>query len=190
MKLSVLGIIPKRFRRRGCMVTLTILLRALLNFMGLAALLPVLYLILDSDSIHSNRYLAGLYDAMGFGSDTAFVTAVSGTIVAFIVVKSLINIGLYRFERDYIYALYRYLSRNLYIGYFNRGLAFIKHSNSAVLSRNVNVVCYTFVVGVLRPLATIFSEVMLFILLFGAIAIYTPLASLLPIAIFVPSAWL
>lgn len=190
MKLSVLGIIPKRFRRRGCMVTLTILLRALLNFMGLAALLPVLYLILDSDSIHSNRYLAGLYDAMGFGSDTAFVTAVSGTIVAFIVVKSLINIGLYRFERDYIYALYRYLSRNLYIGYFNRGLAFIKHSNSAVLSRNVNVVCYTFVVGVLRPLATIFSEVMLFILLFGAIAIYNPLASLLTIAIFVPSAWL
>ncbi|MGN0007354.1 MAG: ABC transporter ATP-binding protein [Alistipes sp.] len=190
MKRSVFGIIPKRFRRRGCMVTFTILLRALLNFMGLAALLPVLYLILDSDSIHSNRYLAELYDAMGFGSDTAFVAAISGAIVAFIIVKSLINLGLYRFERDYIYALYRYLSRNLYVGYFNRGLAFIKQSNSAVLSRNVNVVCYTFVVGVLRPLATIFSEAMLFILLFGAIAIYNPLASLLTIAIFVPSAWL
>lgn len=190
MKFSALGIIPKQFRGRGYLVTFTIWLRALLNFIGLAALLPVLYLILDSESIHTNRYLATLYAAFGFHSDTAFVAAVSGAIVVFIVAKSLINLGLYRFERDYIYALYRYLSRNLYIDYFNRGLSFIKQSNSAVLSRNVNVVCYTFVSGVLRPLASIFSEAMLFVLMFAAIAIYSPLAALLTVAIFVPSVWL
>lgn len=190
MKFSALGIIPRQFRRRGYVVTFTILLRASLNFIGLAALLPVLYLILDNDSIHSNRYLATLYNVLGFGSDTAFVAAVAGAIVVFIIIKSLINLGLYRFERDYIYALYRYLSRNLYIDYFNRGLSFIKKSNSAVLSRNVNVVCYTFVAGVLRPLATIFSEAMLFAMLFAAIAIYNPLAALLTVAIFVPSVWI
>lgn len=172
------------------MVTFTILLRALLNFVGLAALLPVLYLILDSENIHSNRYLSEIYDTFGFGSDTSFVASVTAAMLLFITVKCLVNLALYRFERDYIYALYRYLSRNLYIDYFNRGLSFIKSSNSAVLSRNVNVVCYTFVAGVLRPLASIFSEAMLFAMLFAAILIYNPTAALLTVAIFVPSVWL
>lgn len=190
MKQSVLGIIPRQFRTRGYLVTFTILLRALLNFVGLAALLPVLYLILDSENIHSNRYLSEIYDTFGFGSDTSFVASVTAAMLLFITIKCLVNLALYRFERDYIYALYRYLSRNLYIDYFNRGLSFIKSSNSAVLSRNVNVVCYTFVAGVLRPLASIFSEAMLFAMLFAAILIYNPTAALLTVAIFVPSVWL
>jgi hypothetical protein len=123
------------------MVTLTILVRALLNFLGLAALLPVLYLILDSENIHSNQWLSTIYNHLGFTSDTNFVIVLTTIMVLFIILKSGANILLYRFERDYIYDLYRYLSRNLYIDYFNRGLSFIKNSNSAVLSRNVNVVC-------------------------------------------------
>lgn len=187
MRNSVLKIIPNSFRAKGCAVAATILLRSLLNFMGLAALLPVLYLILDSENIHSNNYLSTLYNHFGFTSNTNFVIAIAIAVVVFIAVKCLINLLLYRFERDYIYSLYRYLSRNLYISYFNRGLSFIKSSNSAVLSRNVNVVCYTFVAGVLRPLATIFSESMLFALIFVSIAIYNPVAAALVVAIFIPA---
>ena len=187
MKNSVLKIIPNSFRTKGCVVAVTILLRSLLNFMGLAALLPVLYLILDSENIHSNAYLSALYNHFNFSSNTNFVIAVATAVVVFIAIKCLINLLLYRFERDYIYSLYRYLSRNLYISYFNRGLSFIKSSNSAVLSRNVNVVCYTFVAGVLRPLATIFSESMLFALIFISIALYNPTAAALVVAIFIPA---
>ncbi len=190
MKLGVFNIIPKQFRAKGYAVTLTILLRAILNFMGLAALLPVLYLILDSDNIASNPILSTLYNHFGFSSDLNFVIAVVVSVVAFIAFKSLLSLFLYRFERDYIYSLYRYLSRNLYIDYFNRGLSFIKSTNSATLARNVNVVCYTFVSGILRPLAVIFSEAILFVLLFIAIAIYSPIAALLTMAIFIPAGWL
>ena len=190
MKKGILKIIPRSFRAKGCMVTATILIRTVLNFMGLAALLPVLYLILDSENIHSNSWLSAIYNYFGFSAETSFVVSVSVAVVAFIVVKCLLNLFLYRFERDYIYSLYRYLSRNLYIDYFNRGLSFIKNSNSAVLSRNVNVVCYTFVAGVLRPIAVIMSEVMLFALLFIAIMIYSPIAAALTVAIFIPTVWI
>lgn len=190
MKLGVLNIIPRSFRRGGVWVCVTIFIRVLLNFMGLAALLPVLYLILDSQSIESNSLLAGVYNYFGFTSDVSFVASVAGAVVGFIAIKCGINLLLYRYERNYIYSLYRYLSRNLYIDYFNRGLSFIKASNSAVLSRNVNVVCYTFVSGVLRPMAVLLSEAMLFILLFASIALYSPLAALLTVAIFIPAVWL
>lgn len=190
MKKGLLNIIPRAFRAKGYLVTFTIFLRALLNFVGLAALLPILYLILDTESIHTNPIMSKIYNSCGFDSYTSFTFAVAAAMVLFIAIKCLLNLALYRFERDYIYSLYRYLSRNLYIGYFNRGLSFIKASNSAVLSRNVNVVCYTFVAGVLRPMAVILSEVMLFIMLFVSIAAYNPLAAILTIVIFIPAVWL
>ena len=190
MKTTILKVIPHSFRAKGCLVTLTIFVRALLNFVGLAALLPVLYLILDIEAIHTNPIAQRVYEYFGFSSDVAFVIAVAAAMVAFVIIKNLIGLGLYRVERDYIYALYKYLSRNLYIDYFNRGLGFIKSSNSAVLARNVNVVCYTFVAGVLRPMASILSEVMLFLMLFIAITLYSPLAAALSIGIFIPTIWL
>lgn len=187
MNRSFVHIIPPRFRRRSLWVTLTVFLRALLNFVGLAVLIPVLIIILDTDGIRSNRYLAALYDFGGFTSDRAFILAVCGGVVAVILLKSLVNLALYKVERNFIYDLYRELSRRLYIDYHNRGLGFIKGSNSAILARNVNVVCLTFVTGVLMPVAAIASEAMLFVMLFGSLAIYNPLVSLLTLLIFLPS---
>ena len=181
---------PQQFRLRGIGVCLTILVRALLNFLGLAALLPMLYLILDSDNMHSNGALEWLYSTLGFESDKHFVYAVSAAMLLFILLKNLVNLCLYRVERDYIYSLYKHLSRTMFVGYFARGLHFIKRSNSAVLSRNVNVVCYTFINGVLRPIATLASEVILLVLLFVSIAVYSPQAALLVVLVFLPAAYL
>ena len=189
MKHGILEIIPKSFRGRSIRVAVTILLRAILNFVGLAMLVPVLVLILDTDTIHTNRHLNAIYEALGFSSDSWFVVAVCAAVVMIIVLKCLVNLGLYTTERNFIYDLYRYLSRRLYIDYHNRGLGFIKSSNSSILTRNVNVVCLTFVVGVLRPLASIASEVMLFALLFVALACYNIVAAALILAIFIPAAW-
>ena len=152
-------------------------------------LVPVLVLILDTDTIHTNRHLNAIYEALGFSSDSWFVVAVCAAVVMIIVLKCLVNLGLYTTERNFIYDLYSYLSRRLYIDYHNRGLGFIKSSNSSILTRNVNVVCLTFVVGILRPLATIASEVMLFALLFVALACYNIVAAALILAIFIPAAW-
>ena len=150
----------------------------------------MLYLILDAESIHSNAYLQAIYEAFNFSSESRFAIAVAVAVVLFIVIKNLINLLLYRAERDYIYALYRSLSRSLFVSYFSQGLQFVKGENSAVLSRNVNVICYTFITGVLRPLATLASEVMLLLMIFISIAIYSPLGAALAVAVFIPVALL
>ncbi|MEG2239826.1 MAG: ABC transporter ATP-binding protein [Alistipes sp.] len=190
MDLSILHIIPQTFRRRAYFVTLTIFLRALLNFIGLALMLPVLMLILDTESIHTNRYLIAVYDFFGFTSDSAFVITICIAVVVIISGKCLLSLALYKVERNYIYDLYSYMSRRLYIEYRNRGLLFIKNSNSSILARNVNVVCLIFVTGILKPIASIISEVMLFGLLFITLSLYNPLVALLILAIFVPAIWL
>lgn len=190
MKSRLTAVIPRSFRRRTVAVCGTIFIRALLNFCGLALLLPVLALILDARNLHANRYMEAFYRWGGFADDRTFTVAVCLGVVAVIVLKNLAVLALYRYERNYIYDLYACLSRRLYVGYHNRGLGFVRNANSAELARNVNVVCLTFVAGVLRPIATIASEAMLFLLLFGALVCYNLPVALLTLAVFLPSVWL
>lgn len=53
---ETIGIIPRAFRRRGVWVACTLLLRAGLNFLGLAMLLPVLALVLDPAASRAAGY--------------------------------------------------------------------------------------------------------------------------------------
>jgi len=186
---QTLKLIPEPFRRRGIGVAFSLFVKAGLNLVGLAMLLPVLALALDPDSLTGEGYMARCYEALGFHYTKQFAWFTAGVIVGVIALKSLLTIALSRIERRYIYDLYATLSRRLYTTYHRRGLPFIKSQNSAVLARNVNVVCLSFTAGVLKPAATILSETMLLVLLFSALAVYAPVASLLTIAIFLPSMW-
>ena len=186
MKRLFTSIIPKSYRRRAVGVAVTIFVRALLNFVGIALFVPVLVVILDRESITKEGYFSAIYDGLGFSSYTSFAITISLGVVAVIILKNIIALLLYRSERNFTYGLYKHLSERLYIGYHNRGLGFIKHSNSALLTRNVNVVSLMFVVGVIKPIATIIGEIMLFALLFVAMMCYSPIAALLAVAVIIP----
>ena len=165
---------------------MTIFLRAVLNFVGVAMMIPLLIIMLDRDSLDSTPLFGKIYDLFGFTSYEGFVCGMCVAIVAIILLKNLLVITLYRFERDYIYSLYRTLSTRLFTNYYDRGLSFVKQNNSAVLTRNVNAVSLMFVAGVLKPIATIAGEVMLLALLFIALLCYSPMAALLAIVVFIP----
>ena len=158
---SILRSLPAAFRRRGLRIAATLVLRAVLNLAGLAALLPVLTLVLDPAGFEGDGPLATVYVWSGVASPRTFALAVCGAVVGFIVLKCGVNFLLARAERRYIYDLYRTLSRRLYVTYHDRGLPFVKSSNSAVLARNVNVVCLAFTAGVLKPAAAIAAEALL-----------------------------
>ncbi len=186
MKERLWNSIPHEYRRRAIWVAITIFIRAILNFIGIAMMIPLLVIMLDRDSLTTTPWFNDLYHLFGFTSYEGFVCGVCAAIVAIILVKNLLVIFLYRFERDYIYSLYRTLSTRLFTNYYGRGLAFMKYSNSALLTRNVNVVTLMFVAGILKPIATIAAEVMLLTLLIVALACYSPMAALLAIVVFIP----
>ena len=179
-------IIPHSFRRRTLGVVVTIFLRAILNFVGVATLIPILILIVDSSNITSTGYLNWLYNALGVDSYPRFAIIVCLCVVGIILIKNIAVIYLYRFERDYIYSLYKHLSERLYESYYRKGLGYIKHSNTAVLTRNVNVVSLIFATNILKPIATIIGEGLLLVLMFVALTIYSPIIALIAVGLFLP----
>ena len=180
-------IIPPEYRRRGMVAAVAILLRAILNFFSIAMLVPLLTIILDSDNIATYPIVGDLYAIMGNPSTSRFALVVAVGVVVLIIIKSAVSLFLYRYERDYVYNLYGYLSRKLYINYYTRGYAFVKSSNSAELSRNVNLVCLNFVAGVLRPLAVMAGEVLLFVLIGVALACVDVVVVLVVLAVLLPA---
>ncbi len=179
-------IIPHCFRRRTLGVVMTIFLRAILNFVGVATLIPILILIVDSSNIATTGYLSWLYNALGVDSYQTFSIIVCLGVIAIMVLKNVAIIYLYRFERDYIYSLYKHLSERLYEGYYHKGLGFIKHSNTAILTRNVNVVSLLFATNILKPIATIIGEGLLLLLMFVALLLYSPIIALIAVGLFMP----
>ena len=178
--------IPSNYRGRAAWVVVTIFMRALLNFVGVAMMVPLLVIILDSESINTIAPLREAYNMLGISSYESFALVMCAVIVGVIVVKNLVVLALYRYERDYIYGLYSALSKRLFMSYYNQGLHFIKHNNSALLTRNVNVVSLMFVAGVLKPMATILGEVVLLVMLFVALVCYSPTVALFALVALLP----
>ena len=61
-------VIPNSFRRNTIGVVVTIFVRALLNFVGIATMLPILLLIINSGDITSIDYLDKLYNILNCSS--------------------------------------------------------------------------------------------------------------------------
>ena len=142
-------------------------------------------MIIVGGDIEANPYMSKAYEWLGLSAE-GFVAAVCGMVVGVLVIKNVLNQLLYRAERSYIFSLYKYLSRRLYVSYYQRGLGFIKRSNSAHLARDVNAVSLMFATGVLKPMAQIAGEIMLLLIFLTALVLYSPYLALVAMAIFVP----
>ena len=180
---SIIDIIPASYRRCGLWVTIGIVVRALLNFIGVAMLVPLFVVVLDPEAQHSGIF-ATLNNNLKLSNESNLVIYMCAAVLGLIILKNLAIILLHRHENSYILSVYTALSRQLFIGYYNRGLSFIKEHNSAHLGRNVNAISLMFATGVLKPLMTIAGEAILLALIFTALAIYSPLSALLAASIF------
>ena len=148
-------------------------------------LVPILVLMLDAQSMAENRAFVQLGEWLNINDYQTLVIVICSIVVGIILIKNLLIMLLYRYERNFVFSTYKHLSRQLYLGYYAHGLSFINHNNSAHLVRNVNVVSLMFATGVLKPLASILGEVLLLVLIFTAVAIYSPVAALLAAVLFV-----
>ena len=116
----IIRILPKEFYRPGLWIVATVPVRALLNLVGVAALLPVLQLVLDDNP-----------------TDFTPVTICLG-VLAVIILKNILNIALAAYQNRYLLKLYRYFSTALFSNLYKKGLLYIKGRNSAEISHEIN----------------------------------------------------
>lgn len=160
-------LLPKE-RKEAARVAGVVFLTALLDFVGIASLLPILYLLLEKDGDRS--------------------TVLFFCLLAFVVVllKGWAATGLQKVQHRFLLSLYKRLSLSLYTSYYQRGLLYIRERGAGRLSFEVNNVCFGFSQGVLMPLLRMASDAMLLLLTTVAFLLYDGATMLLLYASFVP----
>ena len=155
-------------RKKGCRMAMSVFLSALLDLMGLAALLPVLY------------YLLGEGDKHEAALQFCFLA------IGIILVKSVLSTCFIRYQNQCLFSFYKRLSFSLYSSYYCRGLLFIREQGSSRLGYQINSMCYAFSHSLLAPIFRMMGDVLLMILVTLALLLWNGKTVMLLYASFIP----
>ena len=165
---EIIQLLPEKQHKRGIWVAFSVLLRAILDFAGVAALIPILLVVAKQDG--------------GRG----MMLALCGAVLLFVLLKNALVAFLARVQSRYQLEIYREFSRRMFANYYHRGLLFLKGKSSVQLGHEVNYVCYMFSSCVLAPVFCMAGEAVLVLLMVTALIVWEPLAGFLLCASFLP----
>ena len=165
---QIFGLLTQEEKKRGVWVAFSVLARALLDFAGVAALIPILLTV------------------FGEKADLKQALLVCLAALAFVLLKNAASIGLMRFQSRFLLDLYKEFSRKMFCNYYRRGLLFLKSKSSVQLGHEVSFVCYMFSLCVLSPIFRIAGEALLLLLMVSALMIWEPMVGMLLCLGFLP----
>lgn len=165
---KILLLLPEKERRTWYWVGVAFFVQALLDFASIAALIPVLVILLGDNPNKGKALLLCV------------------AVLVFIIAKNLMAYGLTRFQSTFLLRLFRYFSHGLFHNYYHRGLLFFKGKSVAKLSSEVTFICYAFSLNVLQPIMTLLGSGLLILLMVSALLFWEPLAGFLLCLGFVP----
>lgn len=155
--------------RKTCKkVATAVFLTAMLDFVGLASLLPVLYYLLDG------------------GESMQVALWFCLVAVSIVLIKNLAVVSFARFQNGFLMSLYKRLSYTLFASYYKRGLLFIREQGTNRLAYEINYLCFAFSQSMLAPMLRMAGDGLLVILVTVALLIYDGLTVMVLYVSFLP----
>lgn len=164
----ILNLLIAEEKRKGLWVAGSIFLSAIIDFIGLATLMPVLYFLLDG----GEQRKAALWFCL--------------LAIVVVIIKSILSTLFSRYQQKFLLELYKRLSFSLFTAYYRRGLLFIREQGINRLGYEVNFVCYAFSLNILAPLLRIVGDCLLMVMVMVALLIYDWYTSLILFVSFLP----
>lgn len=166
LKLIYSLLLPEELKK-GLWVGGATFIIAILDFIGLAALLPILYYLLEEDKSKAALWFCLL-------------------AIGVISLKNIAITLLSRYQHRYLLSLYKRISLSLYTAYYRNGLLFIREQGVNRLGYEINFTCYAFCMNMLASLLRITGDGLLIGLVLGTLLIYDWSTALILIVSFVP----
>ena len=120
---QVLSLLSREEKRLSIRVVATVFLRALLDFAGVAALIPILIMV------------------MGDSPDRWKILFLCCGVLLFVLCKNGLAYLLTRYQSQYLLNINKRLSQAMFSRYYERGLLFLKSKSTVQLGYEVNFIC-------------------------------------------------
>ena len=167
-------------RERGQLAILAVALvvRACVEMVGVGSIAPFMSVVADPSVVQSNDWLRAAYEAFGFTSPTAFLTALGVAVVVVLAVSNAFSAlalwGMLRFS----YGMHHRLSNRLFRGYLAQPYSFFVERNSAGFSKTILAEVMQVIQGVLTPVLNITARSLVVVALVGLLIVLDPMLAL------------
>ncbi len=171
---KIWSLLDARERRRAAIVFGLLVLVALVDVLGVASVMPFIAVLANPDVVETNRYLAPVYDALGFQSREQFLF-VLGFAFFFVLMISLAlrALGFWaqlRFSQNREFTW----SSRLVGGYLRQPYEWFLNRHSADLATTVLAEVRQVISGALFPAMRLIAHVLLVIFLFALLIVVDP----------------
>jgi ABC-type bacteriocin/lantibiotic exporter with double-glycine peptidase domain len=167
-------LLDTRERRNAVLLFCMMLVMGILEAVGVASIMPFIAVVANPEIIHDNRFLAGLYDFLGYTSTGSFLFFLGLTVFVVILAslgfKVLTHWAMSRYTHMRSYSL----SRRLLSGYLDRPYTWFLSRDSADISKAVLLEVDQVIIRGLIPAVTLVANGIVACLLVALIVAVNP----------------
>jgi ATP-binding cassette, subfamily B, bacterial PglK len=139
---------------------------ALIETVGVAAIMPFISVASDFSLIHSNDYYQYFYDLLGFERDLEYVIVFGVVLIAFYIFRGFINLLYTYFLSKFSYERYHLFSSRLFENYLDMPYKnFIENNSSNLTKTIINEVQN--LTAIISSLLLIVSELLILIMIYS-----------------------
>jgi ABC-type bacteriocin/lantibiotic exporter with double-glycine peptidase domain len=177
-------------KKRAMLVFLLIIVNGLIDILGLAFILPVIYLANDPTVIHTNDSILYFYELFGFASDKAFLTALIVTLFVVFLLKNITGLIITYIQSRFAFNVTQDLLAALFSRHLNMDLQYYRNTNSNYIIRDIVKIPMDFSTSVLVPFLMLSNELVVILFIATGIAIYNFSMFLVLMLVLVPVVYL
>lgn len=157
-------------KRKGAWLLLLIFFNSLLDFFGVAAILPLLAASLKDGFIQENYYLNSIYDFFGFQQNKTFILFLGVVLLVLTVIKNMYGYWVNKKQSNFTWQAFQFISERMLQGAYNKGLDFFSNTNSNNILNDICRVPFYYATYMLMYILNFINESL--ILLFVLIALF------------------
>jgi ABC-type multidrug transport system fused ATPase/permease subunit len=175
---KVFDLLSRRDQLWFLLLLAVLIVVATLEMAGIASILPFMAIVTNPESIHTNQWLARVYDGLGFRNDEAFLTFVGAVVLGLLIVSNMSKAFSTWLTLRYHNKLAHTFSRRLLANYMARPYTFFLGRNTSEMGSTILTEANRVVSGVISPLTDIISYSLVSAAIFVLLIIVDPWVAL------------
>ncbi len=170
--IKIFNLLSTKHRKKIRFIIFITFINSLIEVIGLAFIIPIIYLINNTDPIHNNKILNALYNYLGLASEQHFILIIMIALIFVFIFKNVVSIFSY-----YILAKFSFdVSLDLVNRQFSKFLELdhldVIKKNSNYKMREIGIIPTEFANNILLPMLTIYNEIMIILIIMAGLILY------------------
>lgn len=186
----LLSYLDREDRWSAILILFLLFVVSFLEVIGLASLIPVLQIAMDSSAIQENYYIKSIFDFFGFKSDQAFLLVTVLGIFTFFLFKNVFMLFVKYKQLKFTTSLSLKIIKKQFEKYYSLDFWKFNKVGVSTILNHVNRVPEVFSSNYLYNYFQLFTEFIVITIIVLGIAIYKPILFILMVIVLGPTTWI